>query len=237
MEIYYVDSAERKTVDIFDKLNMNFKRVNNILFFCEGCNKIYKEKPKICECGSESFDSEKVADIRGPNWEYAIEIKIGDDLYSSLDSRVYMQLDGLSGFLKGNIALVFIGDLFKLARDNPDRAGQLLSIPATCMQYGVSWINVRTLLEFVKLLRFFAKKAGILPKLRLKRKRISDLMPKRMIMLIGIKYVGEKMALALSKRYKSIFDLALALHQNRIRPGMIPKLGTAGIKRLKEWLL
>jgi len=237
MEIYFVDSAERKTVDILKKLGKNFRIVNNILYFCESCNKIYKKKPKICECGSESFDSEKVADIRGPNWEYGIEIKIGEDLYSSLDDRVYLQLDGLSGFFKGCIALVFVGDLFKLARDHPDRAGQILSIPATCMQYGVSWINVKNVLELVKLLKYFAKKAGTLPKLRLKRRRISDLMPKRMILLLGIKYVGEKMALELSKRYKSIFDLALALHQNKIRPGMIPKLGEVGVARLKKWLL
>ena len=236
-EIYYVDSGERKTVDILKKLSMNFKIVNNILYFCESCNMIYKKKPKICECGSESFDSEKVADIRGPNWEYGIEIKIGDDLYSSLDDRVYTQLDGLSGFLKGNIALVFVGDLFKLARDHPDRAGQLLSIPATCMQYGVSWINVKNVLELVKLLKYFAQKAGTIPKLRIKRRRISDLMPKRMIMLLGIKYVGQKMALELSKRYRSILGLALALNADAILPGDIPKLGEVGIKRLKEWLL
>jgi len=236
-EIYYVDSAERKTVDVFKKLSMNFKIVNNILFFCEECNKIYEKKPKICECGSESFDSEKVADIRGPNWEYAIEIKIGDDLLSSLNDRVYMQLDGLSGFLEGNIALIFVGDLFKLARDNPQRAGQLLSIPATCMQYGVSWVNVKTTLELVKLLKYFARKSGTVPKLRTKRRRISDLMPKRMIMLLGIKYVGEKMALELSKRFKSVTDVGIALRNGKLVAGMIPKLGPVGIRRLKEWLL
>ena len=236
MEIYYVDSAERKTVDVFKKLSMNFRIVNNILYFCESCNKIYEKKPKICECGSESFDSEKVADIRGPNWEYGIEVKIGDDLLSSLDSRVYMQMDGLSGFLKGNVALVFIGDLFKLARDNPERAGQLLSIPATCMQYGVSWINVKSILEFVKLLKYFARKAGVVPKLRTKRRRINDLMPKRMIMLMGIKYVGEKMALELSKRYRTVTDLGIALRNGKLVAGMIPKLGHVGVKRLNEWL-
>jgi len=236
-EIYYVDSAERKTVDVLNKMGKNFKIINNILFFCENCDKIYKYKFDICECGAEnSAVSEKVGDIRGPNWEYAIEVKIGEDLYSSLDDRVYTQLEGLSGFLKGNIALVFVGDLFQLARDHPERAGQILSIPATAMQYGVSWINVKNVLQLVKLLKYFASKAGKLPKLRLKRRHISDLMPKRMIVLLGIKYVGEKMALELSKRYDSIFDLALALHQNRIRPGMIPKLGAVGIKRLKEWL-
>jgi len=51
-EIYYVDSSERKTVDVLNKMDKNFKIVNNILWFCEGCNKIYEENPKLCECGS-----------------------------------------------------------------------------------------------------------------------------------------------------------------------------------------
>ena len=134
VEIYYVDSSERKTVDILNKMGKNFKIVNNILWWCDECDKIYEEKQEICECGSKNVFFEKVGDIRGPNWEYAIEIKIGEDLYGSLDDRVYAQLEGLSGFLKGKIALVFVGDLFQLARDHPDRAGQILSIPATCMQ-------------------------------------------------------------------------------------------------------
>ena len=235
-DTYCVDSSERKTVDVLNKMNKNFKIVNNILWFCDNCNKIYKEKPEICECGSKNVEFEKVADIRGPNWEYAIEIKIGEDLYSSLDYRIYKQLEDLSGFLKGNIALVFVGDLFQLARDHPERAGQILSIPATCMQYGVSWINVRKILELVKLLKYFAQKAGKLPKLRLKRKRISDLMPKRMILLLGIKYVGEKMALELSKRFNSVTDIGIALRNGTLFAGMIPKLGPVGIVRLKEWL-
>lgn len=236
-EVYYVDSSERKTVDVLNKMGKNFKIINNILWFCddEDCNKIYKEKPEICECGSKEISFEKVGDIRGPNWEYAIEVKIGEDLYSSLDDRVYAQLEGLSGFLKGCITLVFVGDLFQLARDHPDRAGQLLSIPATCMQYGVSWINVKSIIELVKLLKYFAQKAGKAPKLRMKRRRSTDLMPKRMILLSGIKGVGEKMALELSKNYNSVLDLCLALDMNRIK--RIKGLGPTGIKRLKDWLL
>ena len=236
VEVYYVDSSERKTVDVLNKMGKNFRIVNNILFFCNDCNNIYKEKPEVCECGSKDIEFEKVADIRGPNWEYAIEIKIGEDLYSSLDYRVYKQLEDLSGFLKGKIALVFVGDLFQLARDHPDRAGQILSIPATCMQYGVSWINVKKILELVKLLKYFADKAGKSPKLRLKRKYTSDLMPKRMILILGIKYVGEKMALELSKRFNSVTDLGIALRNGRLVAGMIPNLGPVGIKRLNEWL-
>ena len=234
--IYYVDSSERKTVEVLTKMEKNFKIINNILWFCNDCNLIYKEKPEICECGSKDVGFEKVGDIRGPNWEYGMEIKIGDDLYSSLDDRVYFQLDGLRGFFKGCVALVFVGDLFKLAMDHPDRAGQILSIPATCMQYGVSWINVKSVLQLAKLLKYFAKKAGTLPKLRLKRRRISDLMPKRMIILLGIKYVGEKMALQLSKRYRSVTDVGIALRTGKLVSGMIPKLGPVGIRRLKEWL-
>jgi len=238
-EVYCVDSSERKTVDVLTKMNKNFRLVNNILWFCNDCDKIYSNKPKynLCVCGSKDVEFEKVGDIRGPNWEYAIEIKIGEDLYSSLDNRVYDQLEGLSGFLKGKIALVFVGDLEKLALEHPDRAGQIRSIPATCMQYGVSWINVKSLIELVKMLKYFAQKAGKAPKLRMKRRRSTDLMPKRMILLSGIKGVGEKMALELSKRYSSVTDVGIALQTGRLVPGMIPNLGPIGIKRLKDWLI
>lgn len=234
-EIYCVDSSERKTVDVLNKMGINFIITNNILWYCDGCNKISEEKPKICECGSTKISFEKVADIRGPNWEYAIEIKIGEDLYSSLDNRIYKQLEGLSGFLKGKIAFVFVGDLFQLARDHPDRGGQILSIPATCMQYGVSWINTKDLIELVRLLKYFAQKAGKSPKLRMKRIYSTDLMPKRMILLSSIKGIGEKMALELSKNYDSVLELCLALNMGRMK--RIKGLGIVGIKRLKEWLI
>ncbi len=237
IEIYYVDVSERKTVEVLTKMQKNFKLVNNILWFCNDCNLIYLEKPGVCECGSKDVEFEKVGDIRGPNWEYAIEVKIGEDLYGSLDDRVYAQLEGLSGFLKGKIALVFVGDLFQLARDHPDRAGQLLSIPATCMQYGVSWINVKNVIQLVKLLKYFSQKAGKAPKIRIKRTYSTDLMPKRMIVLMSIKGIGEKIALELCKVYDSIFDLVVALNTGRLQPGMIKNLGVVGIKRLKESLL
>ncbi len=236
-EVYYVDTSERKTVDVLNKMGINFVLVNNILWFCNDCDKIYLTKPKynLCVCGSKDVEFEKVADIRGPNWEYAIEIKIGDDLYNSLDDRIYTQLEGLSGFLKGKIALVFVGDLEKLALEHPDRAGQIRSIPATCMQYGVSWINVKSIIELVKMLKYFAQKAGLSPKLRIKRRRLTDLMPKRMILLTGIKGVGEKMALDLSKNYSSILELSLALDMGRMI--RIKGLGPIGMKRLKDWLI
>jgi len=236
-EMYCVDSSERKTVEVLNKMGKNFRIVNNILWYCEDCDKIYEEKPEMCECGSKKLLFEKVGDIRGSNWEYAIEVKIGEDLYSSLDDRVYAQLEGLSGFLKGKIALVFVGDLFQLARDHPDRAGQLLSIPATCMQYGVSWINVKNVIELVKLLKYFADKAGKVPKLRIKRTYSTDLMPKRMIVLLGIKGIGENRALELSKNYKSIFELCLNISRDYLKPGMIKYIGEVTIERLKESLM
>jgi len=235
--IYYVDSSERKTIEVLTKMEKNFKIINNILWFCNDCNLIYLENPEICECGSDDVEFEKVGDIRGPNWEYAIEVKIGEDLYLSLDNRVYAQLEGLSSFLKGKIALVFIGNLFQLARDHPDRAGQLLSIPATCMQYGVSWINVKSILELVKLLKYFAQKAGKAPKVRIKRTRSSDIMPKRMIVLMGIKGIGEKIALELCKIYTSVYALCIDLRHGRLQPGMIKYVGEGKIKILKESLL
>ncbi len=236
-ETYYVDTSERKTVDVLTKMGKSFRLTNNILWFCNDCDLIYKEKPDVCECGSKDVEFEKVADIRGPNWEYAIEIKIGDDLYSSLDDRIYAQLEGLSGFLKGKIAVVFVGDLEKLALDHPDRAGQVRSIPATCMQYGVSWINVKSLIELVKLLKHFAVKAGKSPKLRIKRTHSTDIMPKRMIVLVGIKGIGEKIALELCKRYPSIYSLCNDLYHGLLRPGMIKYVGEVTIKRLNESLL
>ena len=104
-DIYCVDSSERKTVDVLNKMGINFLLMNNILWFCNDCDKIFNDKPDECECGSKDITFEKVADIRGANWEYAIEIKIGEDLYSSLDDRIYAQLEGLSGLQKTNLSL------------------------------------------------------------------------------------------------------------------------------------
>jgi ERCC4-type nuclease len=235
---YFVDTSERKTVDVLDKMRINYKLTNNALWFCDDCAKIYKESVSECsECGSKNISFEKVGDIRGPNWEYAIEIKIGEDLYSSLDDRIYLQLEGLSEFLEGNIAIVYIGDISELALNHPERAGQIMSIPATAMQYGVSFISVKDITEFIKMLKYFAEKAGKLPKLRFRRRYITDLMPKMMIVLMGIKGIGEKMALELNKHYSSVFALCLALHTGELREGIIKGVGPATITLLKRYLL
>lgn len=233
-EIYYVDTSERKTFEALDLMGKNYVKSNNILWFCEDCDQIYKEKPKVCECGSNKVVWEKVGDIRGADWEYAIEIKIGDDLYSSLEGRIYRQMEGLAGFFKGHVAIVFVGDLFKLANKYPDRAGQILSIPATCMQYGISFITIKDITELIKLLKYFDYKSKTPPKLRLKRIYVTDLMPKRSIIFSAMKGVGPKLVLRLAQRYKSPFEFALDLH-TRDSVEIAKDFDGVGIKTVKKW--
>jgi len=233
-EIYYVDTAERKTFEALDLMGKNYVKSNNILWFCEICDHIYKEKPEVCECGSNKIAWEKVGDIRGENWEYAIEIKIGEDLYSSLEHRIYKQMEGLAGFFKGNVAIIFVGDLFKLANNHTDRAGQILSIPATCMQYGISFINIRDITELIKLLKYFDYKSKTPPKLRLKRIYLTDLMPKRSILFSAMKGAGPKLVLKLAQRYRSPLEFALDL-KTRDSKEIAKDFEGVGIKTVEKW--
>jgi len=228
----YIDSAEKPYVfEAFDLMGLSYMKKDIRLWHCIECKKI---SLKAFECCGD-VESEKVADIVGTNWNYAIERKKGSDLVSSLDGRLYEQLEKLASYFKGNVALVFEGDIETLCRDErfASRAGQIRSIPATCMQYGVSFIQIKDITALCKMIKYFEYKCGTEPKLRLRRGRVNKLLPKPLRLYNSIEGVGPKMGLELYTRFHQPWELGLALAN-----GTLPKikgLGPKGIKNLMEW--
>lgn len=212
-------------------MRLSYTKKDIRLWFCNECKKISSEKFECCGI----VESEKVADIRGDNWNYAIERKRGGDLVSSLDGRFYEQLEKLSSYFKGCVALVFEGDIETLCRDErfASRAGQIRSVPATCMQYGVSFIQIKDITALCKMIKYFEYKCGTEPKLRIRKQRVNRLLPKPLRLYNSIEGVGPKLGLELYTRYKNPWELGVAL-----RNGTLPKikrLGPKGIKNLEEW--
>ena len=240
---FLVDSSEKPYVrEALDLMNIDYETTEIKLYFCEDCDNIYKVKVVTCGCGSRKLSSERVADIiivdDFGNWVCAIERKQGEDLYASLDDRIYTQMEKLSKYFKGNIAIIFEGDLEELAQEHPQRAGQIRSIPATCMQYGVSFITQKDITETIKLLKFFLVKAGQLPKIRAKRFHYHELLPKKMLMFMSIKSVGMKMALKLAQKYDSITDYGIDIRVRgpKLVSKDIPGLGEKGVRIHTLWV-
>ena len=227
-----IDSAEKPYVfEAFDLMGLSYIKKDLRLWYCTECKKISIE-PFLC-CGD--VESEKVADIVGDTWNYAIERKKGSDLVSSLDGRLYEQLEKLASYFRGNVALVLEGDIETLCRDErfSSRAGQIRSVPATCMQYGVSFIQIKDITALCKMIKYFEYKCGTEPKLRNKRHRINKLLPKALRLYNGIEGVGPKLGLELYSHYKRPWELGIAL-ENDLLP-KIKGLGPKGKDNLKEW--
>jgi ERCC4-type nuclease len=212
-------------------MGLSYTKKDIRLWYCTECKKV-SVNPFEC-CGD--VNSEKVADIVGDNWNYAIERKKGGDLVSSLDGRLYEQLEKLASYFHGNVALILEGDIETLCIDErfSSRAGQIRSVPATCMQYGVSFIQIKDITALCRMIKYFEYKCGTEPKLRNKRERVNKLLPSPLRLYNAIEGVGPKMALELYTIYKRPCELGVAL-MNNILP-KIKGLGPKGIKNLKEW--
>lgn len=231
-----VDSAEKEYVfEAFDMMNVSYTKQEIRLHYCVECKKIFIKKQDVCSCGCEEFISEKVGDIRGDNWNYIIERKRGADLVSSLDGRLYEQLEKLASYFKGSVALVLEGSFENLILDErfSSRAGQIMSIPATCMQYGVSFIQIKDITTLAKMLRYFEYKCGTEPKLRTNRERINKMMPEPLRLYNSIEGVGTKMALKLYESFKRPWELGVSLQTDTMPK--IHGLGPKGIISLKKW--
>lgn len=239
-----VDSGEHHIFDTLDLMGVSYETEEIKLYFCKECEEIYREKVEKCsDCGSTDIEHERVADIiivnENGEWICAIEAKRGEDLYSSLDDRIYSQMERLAKYMKGNVAVFFEGDLEEIASNHPERAGQIRSIPATCMQYGVSFINTKHTSETIKQLKYFLDKSGQPPKMRTKRFHYYDLIAKNQLMFMAIKGVGLKLSVELAKKYKSITDYGIDIRTRGAKAVAkdIPGLGEKGVKNHSEWIL
>lgn len=235
----YIDSNENeKVVSTFDLMRVDYQRKELKFQVCEGCEKIYiyGEEPEQC-CDGEGYETVKAGDIIGGNYNYAIEVKRGKDLASSLDgNHLYDQLERLVGVFKNNVILCFVGRFEDLLLDEHagKRAGQLLSIPATCAQYGISFIQVNHMSTLIRMLKYFDQKCGKEPKIRNKYFRRADVLPKAVRVLMGVTGFGEELSKAVYKKHPSVEEVVIALNNDNFGP--VPKVGPKKKQILNEWL-
>jgi len=238
--MWYIDSGEKPYVfEAFDLMGVDYIKKEIRFSVCEGCRKIYiyGEEPEEC-CEGEPYTSYRVADIVNDKYSIAIERKKGQDLVNSLyENRLYDQLTRLKEFFSGNVALVFEGDIEDLILDpnNEKIIGQIMSIPATCMQYGVSFIQVNDVTTLIRMLKYFDYKCGTEPKLRLRYEGINERLPEFIRLLCAIKGINIGLAKNIYKEYKSAFSLALDLHEGELKK--IHKVGPKIEAKLKNWFL
>ena len=239
--MYFVDSGEKDYVfQAFDLMKIDYQKKEIRVAVCNDCRKIYKfgEQPETC-CENEEYESYRVADIIGANWNFAIERKKGQDLAASLhNDRLYTQLSLLRDLFGSCAALVFEGSLEQLILDpnNKSRIGQIMSIPATCAQYGVSFIQVNDITTLVRMLKYFDEKCGKEPKLRFSYHPMDESLPKLTRLLVGgIKGINTGLAGNINKVYANVADLCNDLILGTVPK--IPKIGPKMLKKLSEWLV
>lgn len=233
-----IDSGEKQYFfNILDKLNLRYKIEEIKFWYCVECERIFSEAGECPDCEIELL-SEKAGDITNERRSFVIERKRDSNLYSSVhNGEIYDQLNRLQKYFKGNVAIVFEGSLRKLAEENPDRAAQILSIPATCLQYGVSFINFDNELTTGKMLKYFDYKSGKEPKLRHKRRVIYKKLPEMVNLLMGIKGIGKKTAYDIYLKCKNMYTLALKLKHKTEEIEEIKGIGKATLSLLKKWIL
>lgn len=236
---YIVDAGEKDYVfDAFDLMRVDYIKKQIRFSVCEGCGRIYiyGEEPEEC-CEGEPYTSYRVADIVGKNYNFAIERKGGQNLASSLQgNELYDQFEKLKAFFGSNWALVFEGSFEELILDpdNNSRIGQILSIPATVMQYGGTFIQVNDITTLIRMLKYFDQKCGQEPKIRLRYHSLLESLPKFQRLLIGgVKGINITLAKNINAVYDNAFDLSLDLVEDNLKK--IPKIGKVWNKKLKEW--
>jgi len=247
-----VDSGEKPYV--FEALNgmgVDYIKKDIRFWFCPNCDRIYIDKQDQCECGGD-LESDTVGDITNDAYSFIVERKKGMDLYNSLfESRIYTQMENLGKFFNGNVAIVFEGDLKEIVKEVykrqkdlriptfKGRISQLYSLPATCMQYGISFIQVKTIKDTIKMCRYFDEKSQRPPRIRAKLKHFNDMMPKRQVIFQTPKGFGPKIALEIAKVYPSVFaySLDLANEEPKTIAEKVKGLGVKGVEKSKEWFL
>jgi len=238
---YFVDKGEKDYVfEAFDLMRVDYIKKDIRFSVCDECSNIYiyGEEPEVC-CEGASYTTHRVADIVGSNYNFAVERKRGQNLASSLyENELYDQLEKLRGFFGHNWALVFEGSFEELILDenNASRIGQILSIPATVMQYGGSFLQVNDITSLIRMLKYFDQKCGKEPKLRLRYHSVDENLPKFVRLLVGgVKGINVGLANNIHSQYACAFDLALDLADDNLRK--IPKIGKVWQEKLKEWFL
>ncbi len=240
---YIIDSGEKEYVfQTFDMMGIDYIKREIKFLVCKSCGAVFPYEIEdnmamIC-CSETNFETVKAGDITNTEYSFLIERKRGQDLASSLDqNHIYHQLERLNGLFGNNVAIVFegkIGDLI-LDRENSHRVGQILSVPATCMQYGVSFIQISNLAMLIKMLKYFDQKCGKAPKYRVEYNRLFESIPKFEKLLMGMKGCGEVMAKNIHAVYPNAVEFGLDLREGTLKK--IKGVGPKRIKFLEEYFL
>lgn len=229
-----IDSGEKSfPTEVLDDERIAYKIEEIRIWHCpdEECDRIYT-KPGTCDCGEE-LEYFRVGDITNERRSFVIERKNYQDFYGSVaNGTIYKQLDKLSSAFKENASLLFEGNLTKLINENPDRKAQLLSIPATCNQYGVNFLQTQNPHSTAKMLKFFDYKSGKKPKVRHCIHRWHKAKPALVNILMGIKGIGEVTATDIYNRYKNVFKLSIILKTDPNDVLKIKGIGKATLKLL-----
>lgn len=234
-----VDSNEGEEVTkILDLLMMDYTVAELKFAVCESCDKIYVygSQPEEC-CKDAGYEIVKAGDIIGSTYNYAIEIKRGLDLLNSLnDNHIYDQLERLTSIFKNNVILCFIGRFEDLFADEhgSKRIPQLLSLPATCAQYGVSFIQLSNMHTLARMLKYFDQKCGREPKVRTTYRRRKEGVSHCVHVLQSIPGIGEELAKNVYELHPTIKDVICALEVNEF--GNPRKVGPKKRESIREYL-
>lgn len=256
-----VSPLEKEYVfDMLDSYGIGYVKEEFYIWYCGICGKVYKEKVAICtglNCDNTDMERVQVGDFIGWTYNYIIERKKESDLLSSLhDNRLYIQLKNMAELFHRNCALVFEGrfedviekemDRIKLLRFNGTdgktiggataRLKQLMSIPAECFQYGISFIQVRDLDQLLKMLKYFDYKCGTAPTLRTKRSSIAKDLPKFLRLLMGIEGMGIKYSTLIYDQYRDASALIPALENGDLHK-TVKGIGVKREELIRKWFL
>lgn len=255
-----VSPLEKKYVfEALDQYGIGYTKEELYIHYCIMCGKIWREKPETDDFEDlHNIETAQLGDIIGWNYNYIIERKKENDLLASLNNeRLYIQLRAISELFNGCGALVFEGRFKDVINNEKERIKvlkakkglskkqligtnsrlkQLMSIPATCNQYGVSFIQIDDIDELMKMLKYFDYKCGSTPKIRVKRKPIYQSIPPFMQLLVrGVDGIGLKYATNVYQKYKSAEDLVPALKNGDILK--IKGIGKSRAKLLRSYFL
>lgn len=234
-----IDFGEKEYVgDILDKLNVDYKIEKLQVWACMKCDKIYKFETNKCECGGLT-EVIRAGDITNERRSFLIERKKGQNLYSSVrNGEIYEQIEKMSMVFEGNYSIVFEGNIMTLAENNEDRKEQILSIPATCQQYGASFISVKSLFVLIAMLRYFDYKSGKKPKFRRKLHRIHEKKSNLWNYLVTLKGIGPKTASLIDKKYSCVGELVYDLTSDSFdRLLSIKGIGKKTCQRMQNYVM
>lgn len=201
-----VDSGE-KSDDLFFALNESgykYRKERINFCHCQKCGTVYLEKPDTCECGSSNLVVEDVADFTNDERTFIAERKSENDLWGSMvDKSLYEQFEKMAKYFKGVKVLLLEGFLSNVVLEHPTKRNWIESIPATAMQYGISFLQCDDAIGLVEQVHWLDKKSGKTPKTYMKIDDKYKGMDDQLKLLCKLIDIGEKKGKVLLDYFRS----------------------------------